>query len=153
MFNRKLVFWSVCGLLLLVVVSYFTRIERKFDMISDNVSQIDSTVCAIQKDVKGLEESVYSSHSGIGAALAMSKDGFLTVIYTIESSPAEKAGLKYGDKILKIDDVGVNMDLTIDQALSLIRGEVGTNVSLIIARDNEVLKEVDLTRDTIRHRP
>lgn len=148
MFSKTLVFWSACCLLLLVAVSYFTRIERKFDMISDDVSQIDSTVCVIQKDVKGLEESVYSSHSGIGAAIAMSKDG-LTIIYTIKDSPAEKAGLKSGDKILKIDDVGVNMDLTIDQALSLIRGEVGTSVSLIIARDNEALKEVVLTRDTI----
>lgn len=88
------------------------------------------------------------SFEGIGAELGM-KDGVLTIIAPIEGMPAEKAGLRAGDKIIKIN-ADVASDMTIDKAVKKIRGKKGTDVSLTILRGDEaVTREIIITRGRI----
>lgn len=88
------------------------------------------------------------SFEGIGAELGI-RDNFLVVIAPISGMPAEKAGLRAGDKIIKINDE-LSSDIDIDTAVSKIRGPKGTEVSLtIIGQNSTETKEIKITRDTI----
>ena len=99
---------------------------------------------------KKFSEDVKGSFSGVGMEIGM-KDGTLTVIAPLKNTPAERAGLKAGDKILKIDSE-VTVDMKVDEAVRLIRGPKGTEVVLSIFRNDgefEDPKEIKIIRDTI----
>lgn len=70
---------------------------------------------------------------GIGAEVSIKKD-VLTVIAPLPETPAERAGLKPGDKILAIDGLDTS-GMALDLAVSKIRGDKGTTVKLLIMRD------------------
>lgn len=94
-------------------------------------------------------DDMSGSFEGIGAEIGIRK-GILTVISPLEGNPAKRAGLKAGDKILKVDDT-LTADLTLDQAVEIIRGERGTEVTLLIARDEwDEAKEISIVRDVIQ---
>lgn len=98
---------------------------------------------------KQFQEDVRGSFDGIGAEIGIRKD-ILTIISPLKNSPAERAGLKAGDKIFKIDDT-VAGELALDQAVRLIRGPKGTEVKLTIIRNGfDTAKEIKVTRDTIK---
>ena len=100
-------------------------------------------------ETKQFQEDIKGSFSGIGAEIGIRK-GVLTVIAPLKGSPAERAGLRAGDKIFKVDDT-LTGDLNLDEAVRLIRGEQGTEVRLTILRDSfEKTKEIKITRDVIR---
>lgn len=100
------------------------------------------------EEKKAFSEDLEGSFEGIGAELGV-KDNILTVIAPLEDSPAQKAGLRPGDKILKIDGK-IAADMTIDEAVRLIRGEKGTEVKLtILGNGEEDTREVSIIRDTI----
>ncbi len=85
---------------------------------------------------------------GIGAEIGIKKD-VLTVIAPLSGTPAEKAGLKAGDRILAIDGVDTT-GMVVEDAVSRIRGAKGTQVKLLITRDGlKDAKEVVITRATI----
>jgi carboxyl-terminal processing protease len=97
---------------------------------------------------KSFAQDIEGSFEGIGAELGI-KDSILTVIAPLDGSPAQKAGLRSGDKILKINDE-IAADLTIDQAVRLIRGEKGTEVRLTVLHEGEQeTQEVTVTRANI----
>ena len=97
---------------------------------------------------KQFQEDVRGSFDGIGAEIGMRKS-ILTIISPLKKSPAERAGLKAGDKIFKIDDT-ITSDLALDEAVRLIRGPKGTEVKLTIVRDGfDAAKEIKVIRDTI----
>lgn len=86
---------------------------------------------------------------GVGITISM-KDGALTIISPIENTPGDKAGLKSGDIILKIDDKST-INMTLDDAISLMRGKPKTSLKLTIVRKNEKKPLVfDITRDIIK---
>ena len=99
-------------------------------------------------DNKMFKDEIKGSFSGIGAEIGM-KDKILTVIAPLKDTPAWKAGVKTGDKILKIDKTSTT-DMSIDQAINIIRGERGTPVVLNIFRagENET-RDISIIRDTI----
>ncbi len=100
-------------------------------------------------DLQDFQSEIKGEFSGIGAEIGVRKE-ILTVIAPIKGSPAEKAGLKAGDKILKIDDTFTN-DLSLDEAVHKIRGERGTKVTLTILRVNEDKpRVVEVMRDVIK---
>ncbi|MFN4181163.1 MAG: S41 family peptidase, partial [Candidatus Paceibacteria bacterium] len=70
------------------------------------------------------EADIAGNFSGVGMEVGL-KDGILTVIAPLKDTPAYKAGIKSGDKILKINDT-VTTDMTVDEAIKRIRGERGT---------------------------
>jgi len=97
---------------------------------------------------KKFSEDIKGSFDGIGAEIGMRKD-ILIVISPLEGSPAKKAGLLAGDQILKIDDK-VTADLNVDEAVNLIRGSKGTQVTLAILREGwSDTKDYKITRDVI----
>jgi len=99
-------------------------------------------------ETKSFDQDMKGSFEGIGAELGI-KDKILTVVAPLDGSPAEKAGLMAGDKILKIDDKST-MDLGIDEAVNLIHGKKGTVVELTILRKGEEnSRKIPITRETI----
>lgn len=86
--------------------------------------------------------------SGIGIEITV-RDNVLTVVSPIEGSPAYKAGIHAGDKIIKIDGKPA-ADMTLPEAVKSIRGEKGTKVTLTVMREG-VEKPLDFTviRDVI----
>lgn len=93
-------------------------------------------------------EEISGEFGGVGVEIGI-REGILTVIAPLKGTPADAAGLRTGDKIIEVDDQGTQ-SMTIDEAIDIIRGEVGTIVTLTIAREgeNEFLT-VPITRGTI----
>jgi carboxyl-terminal processing protease len=82
-----------------------------------------------------VEEEAAGHYEGVGIMLGM-EDHKLTVISPIKDTPADRAGIKTGDRIMKIDGKSTK-DMTINQAVKLIRGPAGTTVVLTIEREGE----------------
>ncbi len=100
------------------------------------------------KETKQFDEAITGEFSGVGMEVG-NKNGILTVIAPIKGSPAERAGIKSGDVILKINDESTD-GLSIDQAVQKIRGEAGTKVNLnIFHKGDEATKDVEVTRAVI----
>ncbi len=88
------------------------------------------------------------SFSGIGAEIGM-KEEQLVVVSPLAGSPAETAGIRAGDAIVMIDTVET-YGISVEKAVSLIRGEKGTTVVLSVVHEgDDVLTEVSIVRDTI----
>jgi carboxyl-terminal processing protease len=83
---------------------------------------------------------------GIGAQLGL-KDNRIVVIAPLKNSPAEKAGLLAGDFINKVNGEST-VSMSLNEAVSKIRGEKGTKVRLVIER-NQKEKEIEIVRDQI----
>ncbi len=88
-----------------------------------------------EKDYKRLKVQTDGEFGGLGITVGM-KDGALTVISPIDGTPADKAGLKSGDIILKINDKST-LNMTIDEAVSIMRGKVGDPIDITVVRKNE----------------
>ncbi|MFC1651881.1 S41 family peptidase [Patescibacteria group bacterium] len=86
--------------------------------------------------------SLDGSFGGIGAEVAIRKDQ-LTVVSPLKGSPAQKAGLRAGDIIIGIDDLDAS-DMTLSRSVSLMRGEPGTKVSLLVTR-NGLRNPIEIT--------
>ena len=96
----------------------------------------------MQVDTKG-------EFGGLGIQIGI-KDDRLTVIAPIEDTPAERAGIKAGDKILKIDGVSTK-DVSLTDAVNKMRGAKGTKVNLTLGREGVAQPiEVSLTREIIK---
>ena len=107
------------------------------------------TVYMNQDEFVTFIESSQGSFYGIGAQLGI-RDNNVTVIAPVEGSPAEKAGLKAGDIILKVDDYEVN-ELNTEAVVSRVRGEEGVPVTLTIKREGvENPLEIEIVRAEIK---
>lgn len=96
---------------------------------------------AFQEDISGIFE-------GIGAEMAL-RDGIVTVVAPLEGMPAEAAGVRAGDRVLKINGESTEM-LTLEQAVDKIRGPKGTEVTLTLYSEGEEdTHEVTIKRNTI----
>lgn len=104
------------------------------------------TVYLPPSQTKLFREDVRGSFGGIGAEIGIRRET-LTIIAPLKGSPAERAGLAAGDKILKINAT-TTADLSLEEAVSFIRGPIGTKVALTISRDEEA-REVAIVRETI----
>jgi len=106
------------------------------------------TIFLNPEETKKFREDVRGTFEGIGAEIGIKK-GQLLIIAPLEGTPAQRAGLRSGDKILKINDIS-STDLTIEEAVTLIRGLKGTEVILTIFREGwDKSKEIKIIRDTI----
>ena len=98
---------------------------------------------------KEMQVDTRGEFGGLGIQIGV-KEERLTVIAPIEDTPAERAGIKAGDQILKIDGV-TTKDLSLMDAVNKMRGPKGTKVELTLSREGE--KEplnVSLVRDIIK---
>lgn len=95
------------------------------------------------------QQDLNGSFDGIGVEIGIKNDT-LTIIAPLKGTPGEKAGLKSGDIIVKINGQDVT-NMTTDAAVSLIRGPKGTPVTLTILRDAWTsTKDFKIIRDTIK---
>lgn len=88
-----------------------------------------------KKSFDSLKVQTDGEFGGLGITVGM-KDGALTVIAPMEGTPADKVGIKAEDIILKINDKST-LNMTIDDAVSLMRGDIGTPIDITIVRKNE----------------
>lgn len=99
-------------------------------------------------EAKSFQEEISGNFSGIGMEVGM-KNKILTVIAPLKDTPAFKAGIKSGDKVLKIDKT-ITTGLTVDKAVKLMRGDKGTSVTLTILHEGDTEPvEIKIVRDTI----
>lgn len=84
---------------------------------------------ALMQDTEG-------SYEGIGVYITASDDNKILIVSPIEDTPAEKAGLKTGDKIIKINGTEYSAE-QMDEAVKIMKGMPGTNVTLTILRENK----------------
>ncbi len=102
-----------------------------------------------QEDFKTLEESTSGEFGGLGVEIS-SENGQLTVISPIDNSPAQKAGVRAGDVIVKLNDSPVR-ELDVRKSVDMMRGKVGEPIKLTIMRKGST-KPINITvvRDIVR---
>lgn len=145
-------FWKVWGILKDKYVD-----KSKLDARELFYGAIDGMLAATKdpyttffspKENQEFNESISGTFEGIGAEMAI-RDDVLTIVAPLEGTPAEKAGLLSGDKVVKIDDI-VSSSYSLDEAVKNIRGQKGTQVKLTIFREGEEeTRDILVTRDVI----
>ena len=102
---------------------------------------------------RSLQVNTSGELMGVGLQIALEpKTGQLEVVAPIAGSPADKAGIQPHDRILQIDGIPT-ADLTLDDAAAKMRGAVGTKVSLVVEREGQAQREIELKRDRIAVNP
>ncbi|MEN9406921.1 MAG: carboxy-terminal-processing protease, carboxyl-terminal processing protease [Candidatus Parcubacteria bacterium] len=118
--------------------------------ITGLVSSLDDPYTVYLPPVQNTQfkQTLAGQFEGIGAELGM-KDKQIIVVAPLEGSPAQKAGIRAGDAIVKVDDAPT-FGWTLNQAIEKIRGPKGTKVTLSVLHKNEQsLKDIAVSRDTI----
>ena len=118
--------------------------------ISGMLANLDPHSAYLDADsFKELQVSTQGEFGGLGIEVGM-EDGFVKVVAPIEDTPADKAGLKSGDLIIKLDDTPVK-GITLNDAVKKMRGKPKTQIRLTIVRKGEGKPfEVTLTREKIK---
>ncbi|MBI5140164.1 MAG: S41 family peptidase [Candidatus Vogelbacteria bacterium] len=124
--------------------------ERVWGAISGMVKSLGDpyTVFMPPEEASQFQTDISGSFEGIGMEIGL-KDEALIVVAPLEGSPAKRAGIRSGDKILKINGV-LSSGLSVEQAVKKIRGPMGTTVALSIVHEGgEKVVEVTIVRETI----
>jgi carboxyl-terminal processing protease len=118
--------------------------------IAGLLSELDAHSAYMDKKAyKNMKVSMDGEFGGLGIVIGM-RDGALTVISPIDDTPAKKAGIESGDIILKIKDQST-LKMTIDEAVSLMRGKPGTPIDITVVRKGEPKPlKVDIVRGIIK---
>ena len=120
-----------------------SAIKGMFSGLDDPYSQYYT-----KAEFEKLKEQTSGSFVGIGVYISpASDDDNITIIAPIDGSPAQKSGIKAGDKILKVDGKVVSSKNS-DEAITLIKGKKGTEVDLTIKRGEQIL-DIKVKREEI----
>ena len=141
-------FWETWDLVKEKYVNQINDQDLVYGAIKGMVSALKDPYSAFMtpEENKQFEEDMQGSFEGIGAEIGI-RDGVLTIIAPLEGMPAEKAGIKAGDKVIKVNDKST-AEMTLNEAVRLIRGPRGTTVSLTILRNGEA-QEIKIVRNQI----
>jgi carboxyl-terminal processing protease len=121
-----------------------------YGAISGMLASLDDpyTIFMTPQENKDFSQSLQGNLEGIGAEIGVRKN-VLTIVSPLENSPAQKAGLLAGDRIIKINDE-LSSGMSAEEAVSKIRGPKGTEVRLMIVREGwSESKEIKIVRDII----
>ena len=128
----------------------FSTQEMIYGAISGMSKSLDDpyTVFLNPDEAKKFLEDVKGFFEGVGMEIAI-KENQLQVVAPLEGTPAQKAGLRPGDKIIEIDGKST-ANITANTAVDWIRGPKGTEITLTIYRDEwETAKDIKIVRDVI----
>lgn len=101
------------------------------------------------EELEDFTVSTTGKFGGLGIEVQM-QDGFVKVVAPIDDTPAQRAGVQAGDLIIRLDDKPVK-GMTLQDAVSIMRGDPGTDIVLTVVRDGVMAPfEVEITRDIIR---
>lgn len=100
-----------------------------------------------EEESRALLESTSGEFTGIGVAMSQAADGTVTAVNVYKDSPAEKAGMKENDILLKVDGEEIQGE-DLNTVVSRIKGEKGTEVDITVLRGAEVV-EMTAVRDVI----
>jgi len=143
-------FWNVWDL---IKEKYAGKIDYQkmfYGAISGMVNSLEDPYTAFldPEQTKKFEDDMKGTFEGIGAEIGI-KNNQLMIIAPLDDTPAQKAGLLAGDKILKINNEETQ-GMSLNEAVSKIRGPKGTEVKLLIMRDKfNQPKEFKITRAVI----
>ncbi|HJN62806.1 MAG TPA: S41 family peptidase [Candidatus Paceibacterota bacterium] len=94
-------------------------------------------------------ENISGNFGGVGMEIGI-RDSILIVIAPLKDTPAERAGIQAGDIILAVDGEST-ANMSVDESVSVIRGEIGTSVKLTLIREGrEGTFDIDVVRDIIK---
>ena len=137
-----------------IIEQYYVDDENLSDLVDKSISGLLSNLDAHsafldEKAFADMKIQTKGEFGGLGITVGM-KDNALTVIAPIEGTPADKAGIKAGDIIIKIDDEAT-IDMKLDEAVSKMRGKPRTPINITILRKNVTKPiEIKLIRDIIK---
>ena len=122
------------------------------DAIRGMLSGLDPhSAYLVDEEYKELQEGTTGQFGGLGIVVGM-ENGFVKVVSPIDDTPAQKAGIKSGDLIVRLDDKPVK-GMTLAEAVKLMRGEPGSEIVLTVVREGaEAPLKFELTRDIIKVR-
>lgn len=100
-----------------------------------------------KEELEELMINVNGNYVGIGIYMTQNDEKDVLILLPLEGSPAEEAGLKNGDIIVKVDGIECN-GLDLSEVSNMIKGEEGTKVNLEILRDNQTFS-IDVTRKMV----
>jgi len=142
-------FWEVWGLVQRnfygplpdVQTLTYAAIRGMLDTLGDEYTAfIEPDIAAV------IAEDATGAFEGIGAYVGMDEEGKVEIEGTFRGGPAEQAGVRQGDRVLEVDGVSL-AGLTLYEAIGLIRGPAGSEVTLLIEREGEAEPfEITVTR-------
>jgi len=140
----------------------FQRVREEYVEEVDDKELIDNAINGMlsaldphsgflgEDDFAKMQVRTRGEFGGLGIEITM-EDGYVKVVSPIDETPAARAGIKAGDLIIRISDTDV-LGLTLNEAVELMRGPVGSDIEITIKRANTDPFEVTLTRDVIKMR-
>ncbi|MGZ5049820.1 MAG: S41 family peptidase [Methylobacter sp.] len=139
----------------------FGRIKRDYvepvsdkklleDAIRGMLSGLDPhSAYLVAEEYQELKEGTTGQFGGLGIEVTM-ENGFVKVVSPIDDTPAQRAGIKTGDLIVRLDDQPVK-GMSLADAVKLMRGEPGSKILLTIVREGEEAPlKITITRDVIK---
>lgn len=135
-----------------ITSEYYESIDKKELInaaISGMIDYLDDPYSKyLDKDkTESLNEELEGEYVGMGGEITFRRNGEMYINKVYENSPAEKAGLKANDTLIKVGDKSVK-GMTLAEVSSLVKGKAGTKVKITIKRDDEE-KEFEVTRGKI----
>lgn len=127
-------------------------IKGAIDGMLDTLDPHSSYLTA--EDYKTMQEQTRGSFAGLGIQVTMDNEGpdegYVKVVAPIDDTPAQRAGMQTNDLIVEIDGEDV-MGMSIDEAISKLKGKKGTSVNISVLRDREAEPfDLTLVRDIVR---
>lgn len=120
------------------------------DAIRGMLSGLDPhSAYLVSEEYKELQEGTTGQFGGLGIEVSM-ENGFVKVVSPIDDTPAQRAGIKAGDLIVRLDDKPVK-GMSLADAVKIMRGEPGSDIVLTVVREGEEAPlKFTLTRDIIK---
>ncbi len=148
----------IVDVLELIKDSYVEQVDPQklvYGAAKGMVSELDDFSQFMEPDLyERVKSDTEGEFGGIGIRVDV-KDGWLTVVTPLPNTPAWKAEMLPGDKIIKIEGK-TTRDMVIDEAIKQLRGKPGTKVNITIAREPEnkdaewITKDIEITRELIK---